>query len=69
MKNDTLNFNVVPKVFVEAEVVIMILLKLLTVAMAFVLRTKYSESLNVMSYIDVGFQKAGVVIDYRLTLR
>lgn len=69
VKNDTLNFNIVPKVFVEAEVVIMILLKLLTVAMAFVFRKKYSESLNIMAYIDVGFQKAGVAINYRLTFR
>lgn len=69
VKNDTSNFNVVPKIFVEAECVIMILLKLLTVALAFVLRRKYSESLNIMSYIDVGFQKAGVLIDYRITFR
>lgn len=69
VKNDTLNFNIVPKVFVEAEVVIMILLKLLTVAMAFVFRKKYSESLNIMAYIDVGFEKASVTIDYRLTFR
>lgn len=69
MKNDDSNFNVVPKVFVEAECIIMILLKLLTVLLAFVLRKRYSQSLNIMSYIDVGFEKAGVTIDYSVTFR
>lgn len=69
VKNDTSNFNVVPKVFVEAECIIMILLKLLTVLLAFVLRKRYSQSLNIMSYIDVGFEKAGVTIDYSVTFR
>lgn len=53
----------------EAECVIMILLKLLTVALALVMRKRYSESLNVISYIDVGFEKAGVTINYRTTFR
>lgn len=69
VKNDNLNFNVVPKVFVEAECVIMILLKLVTVALAFMMRKRYSESLNIMSYIDIGFQKAGIIIDYAITFR
>lgn len=69
VKNDSSNFNVVPKVFVEAECVIMILLKLLTVLLAFALRKRQSQSLNMLSYIDVGFQKAGVAIDYSVTFR
>lgn len=69
VRNDTSNFNVVPKVFVEAECYIVIILKLVTVLLAFVLRKRASEGLNILSHIDVGFEKAGVTIDYRITFR
>lgn len=65
VKNDTQNFNVVPKIFVETECGIMVILELLTTLFAFVFRAKVCYCLRLLADIDVIFENINVDINYK----
>lgn len=64
VQNDSQNYKVVPKVFVEAECLIMILLELLTTSFAFAQRKHTSTCLRLLADIDVSFEKMSVKVDH-----
>lgn len=65
IRNDTNNFNIVPKVFVEAECMIIVILKLLTVICAFVFKKKIGNCLQLLAEVDVAFENSGVTVNYQ----
>lgn len=64
VQNDSQNYKVVPKVFVEAECLIMIILELLTTSFAFAQRKHTSTCLRLLADIDGSFEKMFIKVDY-----
>lgn len=69
IQNDTNNFRVVPKVFVEAECTIMIILKLVTVICGFAFKKKVSRSLQLLADVDVCLEDAGIAVKHMVTYK
>lgn len=69
IQNDTNNFVVVPKVFVETECTIMIILKLVTVICGFAFKKKIIICLQLLADVDVCLEGAGVVMKHMITYK